>query len=419
MTIEQLRAKLAGIIASLQSYASKEAYVEADHVEMKRLEAEFDTISASITAKENIERMTNIANAGNRQAPAGAAPLMPAGHVQVIENKSGFKNFGHFLSAVKQSSTGNLDPIFKNALYEKHGEEGGFLVPEDIGTEIQKKVNGDGALLPKTTSIPVSGNSLSYPIDESAPWNGGIDVYWVAEGAPVRESGKGKLGLASHKLHKMAALVKVSDELLEDSTALEGYMKAKAPVAIQHKLNSSIISGDGVGKPQGYLNSGFKVTVLKESGQAAETIVARNIINMISHLLPGSKAEWHINAGCVPQLLTMKDDIGNFIYLAPGSQMNNSIYGMLMGMPVIPFIGSMNALGDEGDIALVDLSYYTTITKQGGGIQSAMSQHLFFDQNAQAFRFTMRVDGSCPFKTPVTTEKGDFKLSGIITLEAR
>jgi HK97 family phage major capsid protein len=304
-------------------------------------------------------------------------------------------------------------------MFEKNGEDGGFLVPDEMISDVSKKLQSDESLLAKTRSYQVSGNNLSLPTDETSPWSGGVQAYWTAEGAAISES-QHKFGQASWKLNKLAALVKVTDELLEDATALESYIRGAAPESIMHKINSAIMSGDGAGKPLGILNSGFKVKVSKEAGQTADTVVAKNVIKMYSRLIPSSRsrAAWYINAQVEEQLRLMKGDDNAFIYLAPGSQMNQTPYGLLMGLPVIPFIGSMPALGDEGDIVLADLSYYTTIVKSGG-MKQDVSQHLYFDRGIQAYRFTMRVDGSCPFKSPVTTEFGNHQMSGIITLEDR
>jgi HK97 family phage major capsid protein len=260
---------------------------------------------------------------------------------------------------------------------------------------------------------------LSLPIDETAPWNGGVQAYWLAEGAPLTET-KSKLGQASWKLNKLGALVKVTDELLEDATALESYIKAMAPEAINHKINSAILTGDGVGKPTGLLSSGFKIQVAKESLQTADTVVAKNVIKMYSKMIPSARANavWFINPAVEEQLRVMKDDLGNFIYLAPGSQLNQTPYGQLLGRPVVSLIGSMPQLGDEGDIIFADLSYYYSITKVGG-LKQSVSAHLYFERDIQAYKWTMRIDGSCPFKTPVTTEFGAYQMSAIVTLEAR
>jgi HK97 family phage major capsid protein len=91
---------------------------------------------------------------------------------------------------------------------------------------------------------------------------------------------------------------------------------------------------------------------------------------------------------------------------------------MLLGLPVIPLIASMPALGTEGDIVLVNFNYYYTITKQGG-MKQAVSTHLYFDRDLSAYKFSLRLDGQCPFKTPVVTEFGNHSMSAIVTLADR
>jgi HK97 family phage major capsid protein len=420
-TLEQLRARLAEISARMSELNAVEDFTDVIVSEINELGTEFETVKGQIEAKEKVASIVAATSVSTRKT--GPDAPVAARSVEVVPRRKdkmgGFNSFGEFLGSVRKAGNGDVDKRFQNTMFEKVGEDGGFLVPEEMLTDVSKKLESDESLLSRVTSIPVSGNSLSLPTDETSPWNGGVQAYWTAEGAQIQDS-KHKFGQANWKLHKLAALVKVTDELLEDSVALEGYIRARAPEAIMHKINSAILTGNGVGKPTGILNSGFRVVVAKESGQLADTVVARNIIKMYSRLIPQARrnAAWYINAAVEEQLRTMKDDEGNFIYLAPGSQMNQTPYGLLMGLPVIAMIGSMPALGDEGDIMLGSLSYYYAIIKRGG-MKQAVSQHLYFDRDLQAYKFTMRIDGSCPFKSPVTTEFGNYEMSAFITLADR
>lgn len=422
MNLEQMRARLAAIVAQLETLNALEDLSNEEVETVNSLSNEFETLQGKISAKEKMERTSAQAAASTRKTtPAQSGDTTPRVSVEASakEKMGGFNSAGEFFMAVKKAATGDYDKRFQNSMFEKNGEDGGILVPETMMTEVQKKMNADDSLLAKTSSFTISGNSLTLPTDETTPWSGGIQAYWVNEGLPHTES-KHKFGSAGWRLHKLGALVKITDELAEDAVALESYIKARAPEAIVNKLNGAILSGDGVGKPMGLLSSGFRVTVAAESAQAADTIVAKNVAKMYSRMLPASrsKAAWYINAGCEEQLRVMKDDLGNFIYMAPGSQLNQTPYGMLLGRPVIPLLGAMPALGDEGDIVFADLSYYYSIVK-AGGIKSAISAHLLFDQDKTAYKFIMRVDGSVPFKTPVTTEFGGYQMSGIVTLAAR
>lgn len=432
MTPEQIRARLAEIAAKLEGIVGSESgYTEDQVKEIDTLNAEFESLDKQLEAAEKVEAMRSraAASTGRKTQAANPAGKDGIGAVQVgrqlNERFGGFENCGQWLMAVKKAGqTGELDKRFmQNAVAkESVGEDGGFLVPEEISTAILKKLDAPESLMAATTAIQVGGNALTINVDESQPWNQGIQAYWTAEGAAITES-KPAFKQASWRLQKLAALVKATDELLDDATALESYIRTSAPDAFMHKINSAILSGNGAGKPQGIINSPFAVTVAKESGQTADTVVAANIIKMYSRMFPGSRARsaWYINPAVEDQLRLMIDANNQYLYLSPGgfgNQMSNSPFGTLLGRPVIPLMGSMPALGDLGDIIFGDLSYYYMIRK-AGGIKSATSIHLLFDKEQTAFRFSMRVDGKCPFTSPVTTEFGAFDMSAFVLLQAR
>lgn len=423
MTIEQIRARLAEIAASLEGIDLSKGVTQDQQTQIDALNEEFESLSAQLETHEKLEAMKAKAatSAGRKTtpAPAGDTP-----RIQVGDDRSrkfgGFESAGSWLMAVKKAGqTGELDKRFLNVAKESVGEDGGFLVPEEISSAILKKMGGDESLMSRTTAIQVGGNNLTINVDETQPWNGGVQAYWTAEGAQITES-KPNFKQASWRLQKLAALVKATDELLDDATALESYILAAAPNAIVHQVNKAILTGNGVGKPLGIINSPFTVTVGKESGQLADTILAANIMKMYSRMFPASRtnAAFYINPAVEEQLRLVKDENDNYIYLAPGSQMNQTPYATLLGRPVIPLMGGMPALGDVGDIIFADLSYYYMIRK-AAGIKSATSIHLHFDKEITSFRFSLRLDGKCPFQSPVTTEYGNYQMSSFVQLEAR
>ena len=422
MTPEQIRARLGDIQAHLEGVQASEAGYSEEQVEqINSLNAEFEGLTTQLEAAEKVEAMRAKATAsvGRKTLPVIAAPRIEMGR-DGKDRFGGFNSSGDFLMAVKRAGAGDIDKRFQNVAYEKNGEDGGFLVPEEMGSSITKKLESSESLLSATTQLKISGNAITLNLDESQPWNQGVSAYWVAEGSAITGS-KPAFTQASWRLHKLAALVTATDELLDDATALSSYIQVSAPEAIMYKLNGAIINGNGAGKPQGIISSPFAKTVSKESGQTADTVVSRNIVKMYASMIPNSRARaaWYINPAVEVQLMTMVDDNGNFIYLAPGSQMNQSPYGLLLGRPVIPLMSGMPALGDLGDIVLADLSTYYTIQKSNGGVKSATSIHVNFDKEQTTFRFSLRVDGKCPFRTPVTTEFGSYQMSGIVLLEAR
>jgi len=432
--VEELLKKLQAIQARLGVLSAQEDFAEGELEELEQLAEDATKIERQINAKKRSEEILASANKGTGRQVAGSQAA-PAPRVQVAESKDdlrhGFKSAGEFFKAVAIASNSNNMQVddrlkkFQNvSALEKIGEDGGFLIPTDFRSEIMKKISGDESLLPKTRQFRTSLNNITMPLSETAPWVGtGIQAKWEGEAVQYSES-KPKLGEFSARLHKLTALVPVSEELLSDAPLLESFLSSQAPEAMVHKINSAIINGTGVGMPKGFLQSSFKYKVAKEAGpQTADTIIFENIVKMQARILPASFARsfWLVNPGVMEQLRLMafvKGAASPVPAYLPPSGLAEAPYGTLMGRPILPMMGATSALGDEGDISLVDLSYYFSLIKTDQ-VTSSMSTHLWFDKDLVAFKYSFRMGGAVPYLAPVTTEKGNFAMSGIVTLEDR
>ena len=92
-------------------------------------------------------------------------------------------------------------------------------------------------------------------------------------------------------------------------------------------------------------------------------------------------------------------------------------YGSLLGRPII-VSQHAKSFSSQGDVMLMDLSYYQTITK-AEGMSTASSMHLYFDADATAFRTTFRVDGQSKIVAPITPANGSNTLSPFVQMGAR
>jgi HK97 family phage major capsid protein len=282
MTLEEMKKKLAEIAAQMTSFEAKDLSEEQID-EVNKLAEEATSLKNKIEAQEKI-----LALKGSASTSAGRKTADPVPAHQVVVNapnnhrNHGFDNGGEFFRSVAQAKlTGTVDPRLKNATaFEKYGEDGGFLIPEDFRQEIQKKVNGDESLISRAKVFQTSGNQLVLPTNENAAWasgSGGVRATWEGEGSQISDT-KPSFGSVTYRLHKLTALVKVTEELMEDAPALQSWVNMEAPEAILHKVNSAMISGNGVGMPEGILNSPFTVQVAAEGGQTADTIIYENIV---------------------------------------------------------------------------------------------------------------------------------------------
>jgi HK97 family phage major capsid protein len=162
------------------------------------------------------------------------------------------------------------------------------------------------------------------------------------------------------------------------------------------------------------------VTVNKETGQRAATLLFENIIKMFGRMLPRSRknACWLINQSVEQQLYQMSLSVGTGgvpVYL-PASGAAGQPNATLFGLPVI-VCEQCQALGTVGDIILADLSSYLLADK--GGVQSAASIHVAFVTDETAFRWTYRLDGTPLLAAPITPFKGSDTLSSLIALQTR
>lgn len=345
------------------------------------------------------------------------------------DNKHGFENFGDFATAVHRAEIGNSDAMQKlqNAATtyssEGSGADGGWLVPPEFRREIAEKVAGEGSLIDRSDRLVTSSNALVLPKDETTPWqnSGGIQAYWEDEGATGTES-KLKFEQNMVRLHKMRCLVKATDELLGDAALLDSYLRRRAPVKMQAKLNTAIISGTGAGQPLGILNSGSLVTVNAAAGQAADTVVFDNIVQMEARLYTNDMTGvcWLINQNILPSLMSMQFVTGATSPVPawlPANGLAGQRFSTLMGKPVIP-VQACPKLGDIGDIILADMKQYMTATK-GQDIKVDISIHLHFDQDIQTYRFVFRVAGQPWWTNSITPQTASEALGSFVAIAAR
>lgn len=337
---------------------------------------------------------------------------------------SGFKAMGEFALAVHKASApgGSIDARLQTKApttfaSEGAGGSGGFMVPQEWSDQLWDVVLGEESLLSRTNQIPTSRNSLSLPVSESTPWgNGGVQAYWADEGDQITQS-RPQFEHRNLRLHKLAALVPASDELLDDATALDAFVGREAARAIRYKADDAIVNGDGVGKPLGVLHSDALVTVTEEVSQAADTLVGENVVKMYARMpAPNvNNAVWLINQDVLPQLLSMT--LGDQLVYMPPNGIGDAPFGTLLGRPVI-LSQHANGLGNEGDILFVDFSQYLALIK-ADGMQSSSSIHLWFDYDVTAFRFTFRLAGQPWLSSPITPDNGSDTLSPFVTLAER
>jgi len=350
------------------------------------------------------------------------------------ENGDKFKSFGEYLVSVHNSQFGRHDPRLEGSqnigivetratgLSEGIGADGGFLVPDEFRAQLLQNAMEEAVVRPRATVIPMAGDLVKIPrIDESSRAStvfGGVQAYWVGEGATLTAS-QPTLGSVELRSRKLVGLTYSTTELLQDSAiGLEALLFQLFGRAIGWFEDDGFLSGNGAGQPLGIQNSPARVTVAKETSQAATTVVYENVVKMRSRIMPTSygRAVWVANSDTIPQLMTMNLAVGT-----GGAAMwvQSSVPDMpdtLLGRPIV-YTEHAQTLGTAGDIMLADFSQYLIGDRMDLRIDSSMHQQFTTDEIC--WRFVKRVDGQPWMISALTPQNGSNTLSPFVELAVR
>ena len=296
----------------------------------------------------------------------------------------------------------------------------------DFSQELLELAHETGVLIGRTDRRPISANANGIKInavDETSRVDGsrqgGVRAYWTGEAASLTGT-KPTFRQMELTLQKLTGLYYSTDEELRDTTALAANVARWFGDEFGFKIDDALFRGTGAGMPLGILGHAGTVSVAKETGQAAATILAENIEKMYARMWARSvpRAEWFINQDCWPQLFQLAHAVGTGgvpIFL-PSNSLAAAPFGTLLGRPVMP-IEHCATLGTVGDLVLADFMQYLVIEK--GGVEAASSIHVQFLTDETVFRFVLRMDGQPKRNAPLTPFKGTNTQSSFITLATR
>jgi HK97 family phage major capsid protein len=385
---------------------------------------------------EQLQALYTEAGKAGAEAAIKSFPTINAAGVQVTHDPADypFEKFGDQLAAVKQAtlSQGRVtDPRLSRldiktlGANELVGSEGGFLLEPSFAAGLLSPLHDTGPFSSRAAKLPIGPNANGVTVravDETdratgSRW-GGIRGYRLAEGG-TKLATNPTFRLVELRLKKYAVLCYATEELLQDTTALSGIIQQGCSEELDFMVNDDILNGPGNAGPLGILVSGALVSVTKETGQTAATIVTENIFKMWARMHPRSKsnAVWYINTDVTPQLYGLALSVGTGgmpMYMAPGS-LPNAPSGALLGRPVVETEFNPT-LGTVGDIVLADMSQYAMIDRD---VQAASSIHVQFIVDEIAFRFVYRCDGQPKIAKPLTPYKGTGTLSPFVALATR
>jgi len=319
--------------------------------------------------------------------------------------EAGWKSGGEFLKAVVTAGRdAHPDPRLQKSTgqNETTPADGGYTVTTDLAKFITQQAQGASVLAQKCSKMEIGPNytGIKIPqVDETTRSQttlyGGIRCYAPAEGV-VKTAFVQKYYQKDIQLKKLCAVNYVTDELLQDNTALESFIRMNVGKAFAWTLDNEIINGT-LNVCTAIVNN----AATAEQAFAGAHPTAAELGLMFVKNFNRARAEWFVSGDQYGELLGLTNPGGLMPLVQPDYRVSPA--GTLLGRP-INVIEQASTDSNESAFMFLDLSDYLLIGK--GGIQEATSIHVKWLEDETSFRWTLRVGGAPMMRSAVTLPDG-------------
>ena len=284
--------------------------------------------------------------------------------------------------------------------------QAGLLIPVELRNEVLRIAQTQFGLARRDMFyLPFSGpgNSRNIPTLGTS-----VSVFWTGEGAKKRST-QPSFDLVNQTLKKLAAIVPMTEEILEDSlidlNALLGQLFAEA-IAKEEDLQFFT----GTGSPwTGLLNNGQLNQVAQASGDPTQ-LTADDLLDMIDATPTGALngAKFYMHRSILSVIRKLKGTDGQYIYQNPGAGLPATVWNYPLetsdAFPALTDVGTGDAyilfgnlkqgaiFGDKQSIRIKMLDQATVGdtdgTDSGSNAQTAIN---LAEQDMVALRIVERV----------------------------
>lgn len=271
-----------------------------------------------------------------------------------------------------------------NALSIGEDSEGGYLVPDEFERTLIETLEEENIFRKLAKIIQTSSGDRKIPVVVTK----GTAV-WLDEGEEYEESDS-VFGQTSIGAYKLGTMIKVSDELLNDSVFnIESYISTEFARRIGAKEEEAFLIGDGDGKPTGVFaaTGGAQIGITAASATA---LTADEVIDLVYSLkAPYRKnAAFIMNDATIKAIRKLKDGQGQYLWqpsLTAGTP------DTLLNYPVYTSAFAPSIEAGAKTIAFGDYKYYWIADRQGRSFKRL--NELFATTGQVGFLASQRVDG--------------------------
>ena len=376
----------------VQSWNAAKAFLESHRGEDGTLSAEDDAIFNKMMDDvdklgREIARMEKMEAMDVEMSKATSKPLTSAPTIRMEDepvSKTGRGGNGYaknFWNAMRSKSVSHE---VLNALQVGTDSEGGYLVPDEYERTLIEALEDQNIFRQLAHVIHTSSGDRKIPVVASKG-----TASWIDEEAQYPESDDA-FGQVSIGAYKLATMIKISEELLNDSVFdMPAYIAKEFARRIGAAEEEAFFTGNGTGKPLGILaaTGGAETGV---TAAAADKITMDEVIDLFYSLRAPYRrnAVFIMNDATVKALRKLKDGQGQYLWQpsitagTPDTILNRPVYTSGF-MPTL-------ATGNK-TILFGDLGYYWVADREGRSFKRL--NELYAPTGQVGFLASQRVDG--------------------------
>ncbi|MDD3306828.1 phage major capsid protein [Acetobacterium carbinolicum] len=314
----------------------------------------------------------------------------------MTESKSGRGSDEYAASFWNAMRNKSLSFEITNALQIGSDSEGGYLVPDEFERTLVEGLEEENIFRTLAKVITTASGDRKIPVVATKG-----TASWIDEEGAVPESDD-SFGQVSISAYKLGTMLKVSEELLNDSIFnLEAYIAKEFARRIGAKEEEAFFIGDGNGKPTGI----FHATGGAQDGITAASATAITV-DEIMDLFYALKSPYRksatfiLNDATVKAIRKLKDGNGNYIWQP---SITAGTPDTILNRPVKTSAYVPNIAAGAKTIAFGDFGYYWVADRQGRSFKRL--NELYATTGQVGFMATQRVDGKLILPEAIKTLK--------------
>lgn len=287
---------------------------------------------------------------------------------------------------------------------------GGFVVPVEYSSDFLAVAPEKAIVKPRAFVQPMQSNTMKVnALNQSTNQYGGVVLYYTEEGAEMTETTT-KVRQMTLQTRDLTGICYVTNDQLSDGANTASIVTDQFRKALINREDKEYLVGAGIQGPLGAYNSAAALTATRTT---TNRIKYTDLVNMEAKMLDDDNAVWVVSKGAQAEAKNIRDDQNRPIWI---DSYNNAGMPTMLGRPVFVTGKTGIALGSQGDIALIDWSYYYVGVRED--IMVSFSEHVKFTSNQMAYRIIYRHDGFNGLSAPIMLDDGSTQVSNVVLLAA-